>query len=148
MTDRSLWFESHLFADRAGRRAREACERLGPQIHEQMLAAGDRLATASPAVAQQFYRHAAAVWQAVGADAFERWLAFGQDLLGSEPSHRDAALAYFSVAPKAVASAGIQRLSAWCAIGKRVAAMSRKLSAAFFQGTAPLVDALSAEALA
>jgi nitric oxide reductase NorD protein len=148
MPDRSLWFESHLFADRAGRRAREAGERLGPSIHEQILAAGDRLAAASPAVAQQFYRHAAAVWQTSGPDTFDRWLAFGQDLLGDEPSHRDAALAYFSVTPKAVASAGINHLSAWCATGKRVATVSRKLSAAFFQGTAPLVDALSAEALA
>ena len=146
--NRSLWFESHLFADRAGRRAREAGERLGPQIHEPILAAGDRLAAASPAVAQQFYRHAAAVWEVIGADEFDRWLVFGQDLLGSEPSHRDAALAYFSVTPKAVASAGIQRLSAWCATGKRVAVVSRKLSAAFFHGTAPLVDALSADALA
>ena len=148
MADRSLWFEAHLFADRAGRRAREACERLGPQIHELILAAGDRLAAASPAVAQQFYRHAAAVWAAIGPDEFDRWLAFGQDLLGGEPSHRDAALAYFSVTPRAVASAGIPRLSAWCATGKRVAVVSRKLSAAFFHGTAPLVDALSADALA
>ena len=147
MTDRSLWFESHLFADRAGRRAREACERLGPQIHEQILAAGDRFAAASPAVAQQFYRHAAAVWQALGPDDFERWQVFGQDLLGSEPTHRDAALAYFSVPPKAVANAGILRLSAWCATGKRVAALSRKLSAAFFQGTAPLVGELSTDTL-
>jgi nitric oxide reductase NorD protein len=148
MTDRSLWFESHLFADRAGRRAREACDRLGPQIHEHILAAGDRLAAASPAVAQQFYRHAAAVWQTVGPDEFDRWLVFGQDLLSNEPSHRDSALAYFSVTPNAVASAGLDRLSAWCATGKRVAVVSRKLSAAFFQGTAPLVDALSAETLA
>jgi nitric oxide reductase NorD protein len=145
--ERSLWFESHLFADRAGRRAREACERLGPQIHEEILAAGDRLAAVSPAVAQQFYRHAPAVWEAIGADEFERWLAFGQDLLGNEPSHRDAALAFFSVTPKAVARAGMQRLSAWCATGKRVATLSRKLSAAFFQGTAAFVDAVDSETL-
>jgi nitric oxide reductase NorD protein len=147
MTDRSLWFESHLFADRAGRRAREAGERLGPQIHEQILAAGDRFAAASPAVAQQFYRHAAAVWHALGPDGFGRWLVFGQDLLSSEPSHRDAALAYFSATPKAVADAGILRLSAWCATGKRVAVLSRKLGAAFFQGTASLVGELGADTL-
>ena len=88
------------------------------------------------------------MWQAVGPDDFDRWLVFGQDLLGNEASHRDAALAYFSVAPKAVASAGIEHLSAWCATGKRVAVVSRKLSAAFFQGTAPFIDALSVDGLA
>ncbi|MGH3054185.1 MAG: hypothetical protein ACRDL7_04310, partial [Gaiellaceae bacterium] len=148
MTDRSLWFESHLFADRAGRKARDASERLGPQVHEQILVAGDRLAAASPAVAQQFYRHAAAVWQTIGPDVFDRCLAFGEDLLGNEPSHRDAALAYFLVTPKSVARVGTAHLSAWCATGKRVATVSRKLSAAFFQGTAPLIDTLSPEALA
>src|SRR5689334_14203649 len=116
MTDRFLWFESHLFADRAGRRAGEAAERLGAETHEHILIAGDRLAATSAAVAQQFYRHAAAVWHGLGADDFARWVALGQDLLAVEPPNRDAALAYFSVAPKAVAAVGVAGLSAWCAV--------------------------------
>ena len=66
-TPRSLWFESHLFSDRAGRRARDAAERLGAAIHERILANGDRLATLSATIAQQYYKNAAAVWEAAGA---------------------------------------------------------------------------------
>jgi len=147
MTDRSLWFESHLFADRAGRRARSACEQLGSAIHERILAAGDHLAATSAAVAQQFYRQAAAVWQALGPDDFERWLHLGDDLLTGEPSHRDAALAYFTVSPKAVATVGVPGMTAWCAVGKQVAVTSRKLGASFFEGTAAFVDELPIEVL-
>jgi len=147
-TLRSLWFESHLFADRAGRRAREAAEHLGPEIHEHVLAAGDRLAATSAAVAQQFYRHAAAVWQALGPREFEAWLVLGQELLSGQPSLRDGALAYFTIAPKAVAAVGVSGLSQWCAIGRQVAAVSRKLGGMFFEGTAPFVDRLSSQTLA
>jgi nitric oxide reductase NorD protein len=142
---RSLWFESHLFADRAGRRARVACERLGAPVHERILQAGDRLASASPAVAQQFYRQAPGIWLAVGAEDFDRWTDLGRNLLTNDVAHRDAALAYFSVAPKAVARAGLARLAAWCALGKRLATISRKLGAAFFETTAGLVDAVASE---
>src|SRR6266849_1550958 len=100
MADRSLWYEAHLFADRAGRRAREACEQLGPQAHEIILARGDRVAAVSSSVAQQFYKHAAAVWEALGAAGFERWVGLGHDLLTAEPWHRDAALAFFTVSSK------------------------------------------------
>src|SRR5438105_860161 len=118
MAERSVWFESHLFADPAGRRARAAAARLGADVHEQILAAGDLLAVTPAAVAQQFYRHAAAVWTSVGAEDFARWVGLGKDLLTVEPANRDAALAYFSVTPKAVHSAGIATLAAWCAIGR------------------------------
>ncbi len=148
MADRSLWFESHLLADRIGRRAHAAAERLGPETHERILSAGDRLAAVSPAAAQQFYRRAAAVWQALGPADFDGWFELGHDLLLNEPSQRDAALAYFSVAPKAVASAGLDRLGDWCAIGKRVGAMSRKLGAVFFEGTATVIDAIDSDSLA
>ncbi|MFQ5665014.1 MAG: hypothetical protein ACE5I7_01150, partial [Candidatus Binatia bacterium] len=148
MAERSLWFESHLFADRAGRRARQACEQLGPQIHAQILAAGDRLAAASPSVAQQFYRHAPTVRRTLGAGSFHRWVALGQDLLTREPSQREAALAYFSVAPQAVARVGVERLRSWCDTGQRVAAASRRLGATFFQGTVALVDKVGAATLA
>ncbi|MFI5397361.1 MAG: VWA domain-containing protein [Candidatus Binatia bacterium] len=148
MADRSLWFESHLFADRRGRRARTDCEQLGVQAHEVILAAGDRLASTSPVVAQQFYRHAAAAWRAFGGDQFARWVDLGATLLSSEPAQRDAALAYFSVAPKALARAGLERLDAWCAAGARVAAISRKLGATFFEGTAPFIGQIDVDVLA
>ncbi len=145
---RSLWFESHLFADRAGRRARTAATQLGAAAHEQILVAGDQLAATSAAVAQQFYRYAAAVWQAVGADDFTGWVNRGQDLLTVEPANRDAALAYFSVPPAAVARAGSAALTAWCGIGRELAAVSRRLGATFFESTAPLVAKVPTETLA
>jgi len=147
-TPRSLWLESHLFADRAGRRAREAGERLGSAVHEKILLDGDRLASASAAIAQQFYRHAAAVWQALGARDFDRWFDLGHDLLTGAAPQRDAALAYFSITPKAVANAGMERLTTWCATGKQVGSVSRKLGATFFEGTAPLLDKVDSETLA
>src|SRR6185295_12042951 len=133
MADRSLWFESHLFADASGRRARAAAERLGDEVHARILGVGDRLAATSAAVAQQFYRHAAAMWQTLGADDFGRWVGLGQDLLTVDPANRDTALAFFSVTPKAVASGGIVELAAWCAIGRRLAAVSRRLGVTFFE---------------
>jgi hypothetical protein len=146
--NRSLWFESHLFADRAGRRARLAAERLGADIHEQILTLGDQLAATSAAVAQQFYRHAAAVWLALGAEDFGRWVGLGQDLLTVEPANRDAALAYFSVVPKAVARGGIAALAAWSTIGRDLAAVSRRLGAIFFESTTELVTKVSTDTLA
>jgi len=144
---RSLWFESHLFADPAGRRARVAAEQLGTDVHEQILAVGDQLATTSAAVAQQFYRHAAAVWQAVGANDFARWADGGQELLTVEPANRDAALAYFSVTPKAVARGGIAELAAWCAIGRELTLVSRRLGATFFESTTGMVAKVPAATL-
>ncbi len=147
-TTRSLWFESHLLAERAGRKAREACERLGTQAHETILAAADRLATASPGIAQQFYRGAAGVWQALGATEFVRWFDLGHGLLVGEPAQRDAAAAYFSVPPRTLAQVGIASLAAWCDTGSRVAAVSRKLGALFLEGTAPLIGRRTVDALA
>ena len=56
---RSLWFESHLFADRGGSPRARGSGALGTGVHEHILTAGDQLAATSAAVAQQFYRHAA-----------------------------------------------------------------------------------------
>jgi nitric oxide reductase NorD protein len=147
MADRSLWFESHLLADRAGRRARQACEHLGPEIHQRILSAGDRLAKSSPAIAQQFYRHAADVWRAVGEPDFERWLQLGTALTEDPGATRDAGLAYFSVPARALARAGTDRLHAWCTAGRDVATVSRKLGATFFEGTAGLLDRVDAAGL-
>jgi len=139
MGTRALWFESHLLGERAGRRARDACARLGPAVHETILRAGDRLAAVSPAVAQEFYRHAADVWQALGEHEFGRWVELGHDLLTDARPHREAALAFFGVPGRAVADAGVSGLAAWSAIGRRLADTSRKLSATYFASTAKLV---------
>jgi len=147
MADRSLWFESHLLHDRAGRRARLACERLGAAAHEKILLAGDRLAATSPAIAQQFYRHAADVWQAVGVDDFDRWLRLGEGFLHGSVAHREAAMAYFGVLPRVIAAAGLARVAEWCDAGTRVATVSRKLGGTYFEGTAALIHKLPAEAL-
>ena len=148
MADRSLWFESHLLGDRAGRRARAACARLGAATHEQMLRIGDQLASTSSAVAQQFYRNAAPVWDALGPDDFTRWVALGEGLLTTEPGLRDAALAFFSVAPTTIARAGIHALTSWCATGRRVAVVSRRLAASFFEGSRTLLATTSADTIA
>jgi nitric oxide reductase NorD protein len=148
MADRSLWFESHLFGDPAGRRARALAARLGADVHAQILAIGDHLAATSAAVAQQYYRHAAAVWQALGAEDFRRWAGLGTDLLTVEPANRDAAQAFFSVPPRAVRCGGVAALASWCAIGRELAAVSRRLGAAFFEHTADLVARVPVEALA
>jgi len=148
MGDRSLWFESHLFADPRGRRARRECEGLGAQVHECILAAGDRLAAASVAVAQQYYRVAPAAWVVLGAAEFAAWVDLGAAVLAGGPAQRDAALAYFSVPAKAFARAGLPRLRAWCTAGMEVAAISRRLSVTFFESTASLVGTMTPETLA
>ncbi len=117
---RAIWYEAHLLSDRAGRRAREACERLGPDVHERILADGDRLAQSAALVAQAFYKHAAPVWQALGAEDFGRWFDLGHALSTAEPTQRDAALAFFAVPPKGFAAVGTARLATWCAVGRRV----------------------------
>jgi nitric oxide reductase NorD protein len=152
MTERSLWLDARLLAERAGRRARAAAEQLGARVHDAILVVGDDLAAASPAVAQQFYRHAAAVWRSCGAEDFARWVALGRELLRTEslsspPEQRAAALAYFSVAPAAVAQAGIARMAAWCDLSRRVATASRKLGATFLAGTAPLLGTTDIDTL-
>jgi hypothetical protein len=147
MADRSLWFEAHLFADRSGRRARAACERLGSAAHEVILATGDRLASASPTVAQQFYRHAAGIWNAFGQQGLEQWVRLGEELLQLEQGHREAGLAYFSTSPEVVERAGLPRLQEWCAAARRISEVSRKLAACFLEGTASLIDRVDDELL-
>jgi len=140
MTQRALWFESHLFADRAGRQARSDCERLGDAVHERILNEGDRLAAMSPVVAQRYYKHAAGAWKALGASDFGRWVDLGADMLALETGQRESALAYFSVTTKSLAAAGMTRIAEWAAMGTEIAVLSRRLSASFFEGTAAFVD--------
>jgi nitric oxide reductase activation protein len=147
MTQRALWFESHLLSDPAGRRARADCERLGEQAHRRILGEGDRLAAASPVVAQEFYKRAAAAWRAFGEAGFKRWVDLGGDLLALETGQRDAALAFFSVSARALATVGVDRLADWAAAAVEIAAESKRLSAVFLQSTAALVDKLEPDSL-
>ena len=144
---RSLWFENHLLSDRAGRQARADGERLGSEIHEQILARGDRLAITSATVAQQYYRRAPALWQQLGPEGFARWAALGESLLNPQQPNREAALAFFSLTPAAVGRAGLERLQHWSDLAAGIAARARKLGAGFLEGTAPILDKVDDEAL-
>jgi len=148
MADRSLWFDAHLLGDRAGRQARAAGEALGEDVHAAILARGDALAAISAAVAQRYYLRAAPIHSSFGEAGFARWAAAGAALLEHEPPQREAALAYFSVAPKVAASVGADALVSWNQLGVQVADVSRKLGAAFFEGTAPVLDRVDAAKLA
>lgn len=74
--------------------ADHAVAALGTEVHAQLLAAGDHLATFSSELAHVFYTRAAGVWTRVGAQAFERWFATGAELA---PTRHAAALAYFAL---------------------------------------------------
>lgn len=147
MADRSLWLDGHLLDDRAGRQAHAAAEALGPEAHAALLARGDALAAVSAAVAQRYYLRAAALFASFGADGFARWADAGDALLRREPAQREAALAYFSVAPRVARAVGADALVAWCRLGGDAAAVSRKLGAAFFEGSAAVLDRVDAGTL-
>lgn len=142
MADRSLWLDGHLLDDRAGRQAHAAAEALGPIVHESLLARGDALAEVSAAVAQRYYLRAGTLCEAFGADAFARWADAGASLLRQEPPQREAALAFFSVPAKVARAVGVDALVGWCALGAEAAAVSRKLGAAFLEGSAAVLDRL------
>src|SRR5436190_20813884 len=99
---RSLWFESrHL--DVGAPRVRAELDALAPDVREEVLATGDRLAAVSLTLAQQYCRRAPAA-RRLGDDAFQRWVQHGAALATEEPSSRDAAAAYFAVAPEPLAA--------------------------------------------
>ncbi|HVM96162.1 MAG TPA: hypothetical protein VMT89_07220, partial [Candidatus Acidoferrales bacterium] len=145
---RSLWFESHLFTDRAGRRARAACEELGSTIHEEILELGDRVAALSPIIAQQYYKTAPGVWQAAGKATFRSWFDLGFDLLTGDTLPRDAAMAFFAISAKTATAAGLAKLGTWRDLAKDIAAVSRKLAATFCNTTGALVDRFDPDVLA
>lgn len=136
---RAVWLGSHLLNEAAGAAAHAAAQALGPTVHGQLLAAGDRLAAVSAVLAQRYYRRAAAMWTAFGADGFARWLALGEALASGEPACRDGASAFFGVAPAGFGKGGIDTAAQWCALGRELAATSAKLAALFLRGTAPLL---------
>jgi len=147
VTHRALWFESHLFADRTGKQARTECERLGDAVHQRILQQGDRLAAISPVIAQEYYKRAAAAWKGLGEKDFNRWVDLGAGLLSADTVQRETALTFFSVPARALIAAGIERMSLWVDAGMNIASVSRRLSAGFFEGTAPLVDKIHGDLL-
>jgi hypothetical protein len=112
---------------------------LGPAAHAQLLAAGDRLAEVSALLALRAYEHAAAAWSRFGEADFRRWWELGAELAGGEPACREGALAYFGVAPADFGPGGLDTAAAWCALGRDVARVSRRLAVAFFERTAAVL---------
>jgi hypothetical protein len=110
---------------------------LGPAAHAELLAAGDRLAETSALLALRAYEHAAAAWTRFGAAGFRRWWTLGAELAGGDPACREGALAYFGVAPADFGPGELETAAAWCALGREVVRVSRRLAVAFFERTAP-----------
>lgn len=135
---RALWLEGHLLGDAEGRAAHEEARSLGPPVHAELLAWGDRLALLSPLLAQSYYRRAASVRQAFDRDGFEAWAALGEALAAEEPVCREGALAYFTI-PADGFRAGAATAREWCRLGRRVVAVSAKLGALFFKTTGALL---------
>ena len=136
---RSVWLGSHLLDDAAGAAAHAAAQGLGTAVHAQLLSAGDRLAAGSAVLAQRYYKRAAAVWTAFGADGFARWLGLGENLVTREPLCRDGAMAYFAVAPAAFGKGGLDTAAAWCGLARELAGTSPKLAAIFLRTTATVL---------
>jgi nitric oxide reductase NorD protein len=143
---RSLWLGPHLLDEPGGAAAHRAAEELGPEIHEQLLSHGDRLAEISPVLAQQYYRNAAAAWRNFDADGFASWVELGSELATGEPACRDGANAFFSVAPEALGDTPLATASAWCAIARETSAVSVKLAAIFLKTTTQMLSAPTAVA--
>ena len=126
------WLDSRAATDPTLGAADRRAAALGPAAHAIVLAAGDRLAAISDALAERFYRHAAAAWEAFGGDGFARWVALGEELA---PVAREGAMAYFALPPARLG--GLAAATAWCRLGREVARTSRRLAVAFFERTAP-----------
>lgn len=134
---RQLWYETHLLDDPAGKAARQRCLALGPAVHEEILAIGDRLARESAILAQRFYCRAADAYGAFE-NEFDRWVAVGERL-AAEPAVREGAVAYFEIPTARALAVGLAGLERWAGIAAGVGAVSRKLAGIFCETTAPLL---------
>src|SRR6185369_5258615 len=94
-----------------------------------------RLATTSVALAQRYYRRAAAAWKHFGETGFARWVTLGEDLAVTEPVCREGAIAFFAVPPRSFGSGGLETAGAWWQLGREIAATSRKLAGIFLRTT-------------
>ena len=115
--------------------ANDRAAALGPAVHAELLAAGDRLAETSALLALRAYEHAAPAWSRFGEAGFRRWWTLGHELATGEPACREGALAYFGVAPADFGRGGVDTAAAWCALGREVARVSRRLATAFLERT-------------
>jgi len=140
---RHLWFDNrHLLGDAAGQQLLAELDALGPRPRETILAAGDRFAAISLTLAQSFCRHAPAAWKIFGGEVFSHWMAIGERLAGEEPSSREGAMAYFTIAPSTVARLGLETVATWAEIGRDTLKASRRLGSQFLQASAPLLAAI------
>src|SRR5262245_52169348 len=143
MTDRhraqrSLWLTPRFLQERTCATAHAHAEALGRTIHEELLATGDRLAATSVALAQRYYRRAAAAWKQFGATGFARWVKLGEELATTEPISREGAVAFFAVPPRSFGSGGLETAAAWWQLAREIAETSRKLAGIFLR-TTPVV---------
>lgn len=140
---RRLWFDNrHLLGDKAGQVLLAELNALDAQTREEVLTAGDRLATLSLTLAQTFCRHAPAAWRTFGKRGFWRWVQIGERLASQEPASCDGAAAYFTVHPRVFARLGLDVAEAWVAIGHETLQKSRRLGVHFLQTSAPLLALL------
>jgi hypothetical protein len=133
---RPAWLARHVLADAAGVAADRRATALGAAVHAELIAAGDRLAAVSPALADRCYRHAPAAWTAFGPAGFRRWVALGEGLAAGDAGSVDAALAFFTAPPRSLGAAGPRMATAWCALAREVGKRSRRLAASFLRRTA------------
>jgi len=137
---RSLWFESrHL--DVGAPRVRAELDALAPDVREEVLATGDRLAAVSLTLAQQYCRRAPAA-RRLGDDAFQRWVQLGAAFATEEPYSRDAAAAYFAVAPEPLAALPAASMELWSGLARRTLGVSRRLGELFVAGSVAILHEL------
>ncbi len=136
---RNLWLGPHLLNEAEGAAAHRAAAALGEQVHEEILAIGDRLSESSAILAQHYYRNAASAHERLGANGFAEWVALGEEIAGTDPVSREGANAYFSVDVTTLGQRPLATLRAWRDIAMRIADVSNKLSGLFLRNTAPLM---------
>lgn len=141
MTDRhraqrSLWLTPRFLQERTSATAHAHAEALGKNVHEDLLAIGDRLAATSVALAQRYYRRAATAWKHFGDAGFAQWVQLGEELATVEPICREGAVAFFAVPPRSFGSGGLDTATAWWRLAREIAETSRKLAGIFLKTTA------------
>jgi hypothetical protein len=138
---RSLWFESrHL--DTGAPELRATIAALPEDARETLLTVGDRLAAISLTLAQQYCRQAPAAW-ALGVAAFLRWVAGAERLAGGDHGSRNAAAAYFALAPETITSLRPADLEGWLRLAHDVLVTSRRLGEAFVTASGPILAELT-----
>lgn len=139
MTHRELWLDDAFGRTRAGQAARATAATLDVAERDWLLERGDAFAEVSVAVAQRYFAHGSVLAPALGRDDVRRWTEGGIRLLAGDPPNREAALAYFAIAPRVVTRASVDVLLEWAAAAARLSDISRRLTVEFLTGTAALL---------